>query len=502
MILDAMALIFIYSFLYDDNINLAIVFGIMALIANATVLVPGLWPIRWMAPGLMLMTLLVIYPVLYTIITAFTNYGDGHLFTKEQSVNLIERRQYVPEGAPLYAWQVYQAEDGTYALWLSRELEDGTLDVVFAPQNGPIEEVENPPEEPPPSYGDFVALDAAARTQALSTLQTAVFGEGDDTAAIANRRQAARPLAQRYVYDSETDTILDKQDNVVYIADDETGQFVAQNGSGSLNPGYRVNVGLENFRRLYEDRTRLEPLVQVFIWTVVFAAMSVFTTFALGLSIALIFNSGELPFKKFWRSLIFIPYAIPGVISIMIWRGMLNQNLGIITNTWDDLFGYRIPWATDASWARTSIILVNLWLGYPYMMLINSGALQAIPSEVYEAAAVDGAKSWTVFWKITLPLLLVSVGPLLIASFTFNFNNFLLIEALNGGNPPIPNTSTRVGYTDILISYTYRLAFGSDRGADYGYASAITIVIFAIVGAITLFNYRFTRTWEAVGENV
>ncbi|HRF97749.1 MAG TPA: ABC transporter permease subunit, partial [Aggregatilineales bacterium] len=100
------------------------------------------------------------------------------------------------------------------------------------------------------------------------------------------------------------------------------------------------------------------------------------------------------------------------------------------------------------------VLLVNLWLGYPYMMLISSGALQSIPSEVYEAAAVDGANPQQRFWQITLPLLLVTLGPLLIGSFVYNFNNYMLIAALTGGNPPIPDSPVPAGYTDILISYT------------------------------------------------
>jgi ABC-type sugar transport system permease subunit len=115
---------------------------------------------------------------------------------------------------------------------------------------------------------------------------------------------------------------------------------------------------------------------------------------------------------------------------------------------------------------------------------------------------VDGANSWQCFWKITMPLLLMSVGPLLISSFAMNFNNFTVIYLYNSGGPPIPGTSTPAGYTDILISYTYRLAFASGRGSDYGYASAITIIIFIVVAAITLFNFRFTRVWEEVSENV
>jgi len=186
----------------------------------------------------------------------------------------------------------------------------------------------------------------------------------------------------------------------------------------------------------------------------------------------------------------------------VVWRAMLNTNLGVITDLAETLTGSRPQFLLDPWLAKASILLVNTWLGYPYMMLVCSGALQSISSDVYEAAAVDGAKPSQRFWNITLPLLLVSVGPLLIASFTFNFNNYLLIEALTTGNPPIPSSPVPAGYTDILISYTYSLAFGNDRGADYGYASAIAIVIFVIVAVVTLIQFRFTRQWEQVGENV
>jgi ABC-type sugar transport system permease subunit len=135
-------------------------------------------------------------------------------------------------------------------------------------------------------------------------------------------------------------------------------------------------------------------------------------------------------------------------------------------------------------------------------MLIASGALQSIPEDIYAAAQVDGANTWQKFSKITLPLLLVAVGPLLIASFAFNFNNFNLIYLFNQGGPPMAGTPTPAGHTDILISYVYNLAFSGARGINYGFASAITIIIFFIVGAITLFQFRYTRMWEEVSENV
>jgi ABC-type sugar transport system permease subunit len=115
---------------------------------------------------------------------------------------------------------------------------------------------------------------------------------------------------------------------------------------------------------------------------------------------------------------------------------------------------------------------------------------------------VDGASGFQQFWRITLPLLLVAVGPLLVGSFAFNFNNFTIIQLYNNGGPPIPGTPTPAGYTDILISYTYKLAFGGGRGADLGLAAAISIVIFVIVGAITIANFRYTGMLEEVSESV
>jgi ABC-type sugar transport system permease subunit len=128
--------------------------------------------------------------------------------------------------------------------------------------------------------------------------------------------------------------------------------------------------------------------------------------------------------------------------------------------------------------------------------------LQGIPADIYEAAEIDGAGPTDRFWNITLPLLLVAVGPLLIASFAYNFNNFNVIYLFNRGGPPIAGAQTPAGHTDILISYTFRLAFEGGRGADYAFASAITIIIFLLVASITLFNFRFTRMWEEVSENV
>ena len=279
------------------------------------------------------------------------------------------------------------------------------------------------------------------------------------------------------------------------------GIFTTSSGQ-QLRPGFTESIQLDNFKNFLTSPALRGPLLQLVLWNFAFAFLSLLLNFSLGLAIAVMFSDPEFPFKKLIRSLLIIPYTVPALITILIWRGMLNPELGVISRTLEGLFGWAPPWFTDGWWAKAAILLVNLWLSYPYFFLICSGALQSIPNETIEAATVDGANPWQRFRRIILPLLLVAVGPLLIASFIFNFNNFNLIYLFNAGGPPMANTPTPAGYTDILISYVYNLAFSGSRGVDYGFASAITIVIFLIVGTITLFQFRYTRMLEEVGENV
>lgn len=474
---------------------------LILLIVNYVLLRQEAYPLRWMIVGLVLMSLFVIYPILFTVWVAFTNYGEGHLITKEQAIDQILNQKYLPETGRAYSWTAFKSPDGDYALWLQDADGNGYLakpgEPLSQPQPGEAGLGELDSRGIPASLEGYQRLNAilAATDKNLTQIQ---FGEEGTTIQIRSPQEAAE-LLSLYQYDPDRDAMISQETGVVYS--NIRGTFTSPTGE-LLRPGFIASVQMTNFRDFFLSPALRGPMVRIVTWNFAFAFLSLFFNFALGLAIAIMFNDPKFPFKKLIRSLLIIPYTVPALITILIWRGMLNPELGVFDRVLENLFGWAPPWFTDQWWAKVAILIVNLWLSYPYFMLICSGALQSISEDYYAAAQVDGASPWQQFWNITLPLLLVAVGPLLVASFTFNFNNFNLIYLFNAGGPPIAGTPTPAGHTDILISYVYNLAFSGSRGVNYGFASAITIVIFFIVGTITLFQFRYTNMWEEVSENV
>ena len=502
VLIDAFAIWFLYTLAADGVWLLFAVLLIITVGLNIVFLNNKLAPIRWLSPGLALIILMVIYPLVFTVYTAFTNYSDGHLLTKQQSINLIEKQQYLPAGSESFHWTAFRSPAGDFKLWLISD--SGNTFLVQEkeePQDGrnSIPGVNVLDEEGIPiSIEGYQRLSRADAIRYISELGNMEFGIAPNTFKIKSMDVVAQ-FQQKYTYRNDSDIFIDNETGIMYRPVE--GTFTAEDGN-TLTPGFQITTGWENFHRLVTSPALSGPLVTIFIWTLTFAVLSVVLTFGLGLFLAVLFDGLEIHKKKILRSLLIIPYTIPGFISILIWVGLFNPHLGIISLGLEKFIGWSPPWFSDPFWARVGVLIVNLWLGYPYMMLVSSGALQSIPHEILEAARVDGANSWQCFLKITMPLLLMTVGPLLISSFAMNFNNFTVIYLYNAGGPTIPGTFTPAGYTDILISYTYRLAFASGRGSDYGYASAITIIIFIVVATITLFNFRFTRVWEEVSENV
>lgn len=483
--------------------QLAFVVGVVMVMNNVIFLLPGAYPFRWMAIGLSFLILFIIYPMVFTFYVAFTNYGDGHLLTKEQAIPLIEKATYLPETGKSYSWTAFKNPSGEYALWLVNSegetflAKPGEAIVpVTAGEAGIGEADERGIPESIEGYQRLNTLLAASDKE----LPNIKFGvEGEQSVQVRSPSEAAE-LRIRYDYDPATNTVTDQANGDVY--NNVLGTFTTKDGK-TITPGFREVVGFNNFRDFMTSQALRGPLLRIIAWNFIFPTVSVLSTFALGLAIAIMFNDKEFPFKKGIRSFLLVPYTIPALISIIVWRGMLNAEFGIVNRVLEDLVGWAPRWTTEAFWAKVAILMVNLWLGYPYFMLVCSGALQSIPSDIYEAAMIDGATGWQSFRRITLPLILVAVGPLLIASYVYNFNNFNLIYLFIQGGPPIAGATTQAGSTDILLSYVYKLAFeSSGRGVLYGLASAISIIVFFIVGAITLFQYNLTNMWEEVSENV
>ncbi len=486
------------------SVFLGIGIGVFTIIINIVFLSDRLYPWRWIVPALAGMFLLVVYPIGYSLVVAFTNYGDGHLLTKEQVIAQKVDEHYQPPDAKTYSVTVYRNAANEFRYWLVDE--DGDTFVHRPDQPGLVPIAPDDPayaerneQGVPTSLDGFIPFERAQILQSATTLQNLVIEAPPNEIRVTTisplRGIQAQELTPRWQYDPAADTLTNVETGTVYRS--ERGNFVTGEGDTRqvLQPGFPAYIGFDNFLRVITDARIRDPFWRVFLWTVGFAGGSVFLTLALGLSFAMLLNSRDLPLKPVFRSILIIPYAVPGWLVVTTWRGLLNPAYGPVNLGLESLLNTQIDWFANPVLVKVAILFVNMYLGFPYMMLISLGALQSIPGDMYEAATIDGANGRQQFRWITLPMLLVALAPLLVASFAFNFNNFTVIELFNNGGPPM-SAATVAGHSDILLSYTYRLAFSGARGTDYGFAAAIGVFIFFIVGPITYFNFRLTRQFE------
>ncbi|MHB1628357.1 MAG: carbohydrate ABC transporter permease [Bacilli bacterium] len=258
------------------------------------------------------------------------------------------------------------------------------------------------------------------------------------------------------------------------------------------NPSF---VGFKNFADLFNMNN---PLAQVFIptflWTVAFAFVSTTLNYFVGLFLAVLLNNKNMKESTIYRAILIVPWAVPSLISILIWQGLLNQSYGQI-NALLHIFGISdIPWLVNPFWARVSVIMVNLWLSFPYMMTVCLGGLQAIPDELYEAAGIDGATFWQKFRFVTMPSVWKISLPLLIPGFAFQFTNFNIVYLLTGGGPA-RNSTQFAGYTDNLASAIYKMSLQFSR---YDLGATLAVVLFVIVGLFSWINMRATGAFQEV----
>jgi ABC-type sugar transport system permease subunit len=486
------------------------------LFINWVYLSPRTRALRWITPGLIFLVGFMVIPIAYTFYISLTNWATGNVLpNKGQAIEILESRTIVDpdQEGELFDMFVFQDDSGEIRFLLVGD--DGRL-IFGEPRPRTEEPLENATLDPqelgitdtdgdgvPETIGPYTRLE----TRDVFALASEVDFENlfvdlpDGQVEVLGLSQGRVVIAgQRYLYDAEADVLVDTQLGLECRPGDTSdtkGNFVCDDGE-ILSPGWVAVTGVDNYSEVVTNERIRSPFIGVFIWNIVFAVGTVFFSFAVGLGLAMTLQHSRFRGVIAFRSLYILPYAIPAFLSILIWRGLLNEQFGPVNDMLAVIGIDPVPWLTSGTWAKVSVLLVNTWLTFPYMFLISTGALQAIPVELQEAARVDGASAPKVFRRVTFPLLMVSLAPLLIGTFAFAFNNFLLIFLLTNGGPPIFDAAIPVGSTDILITLTFDLAFASGRGNDFALAAAFSIFIFIVVATISAVAFRFTRRLEEI----
>ena len=248
-------------------------------------------------------------------------------------------------------------------------------------------------------------------------------------------------------------------------------------------------VGFDNFAQLanFGGAGFGTTFFKVLGWTLVWAFFATFLNYFLGMAVAILINKKCVKFKKLWRTILVMTIAIPQFVSLL-YVAKLFQNDGLI-NGWlmkAGLISKAIPFWSDPTLARITIILINCWVGIPYLMLISTGILMNIPEDLYESARIDGANSFQMFRKITLPYMLFVTGPYLLTQFTGNLNNFNIIYLLSGGGPQSMELTGKAGATDLLVTWLYKMTVNE---TNYCMAAVIGIMVFVVTAVVSLVVY-------------
>ena len=358
---------------------------VLGLVVAVTVLVNYIYfsrkriPAKYLTPGIIFLIIFQVFTLLYTGYIGFTNYGTGHNGTKDQAISsLLASAQERVEDSATYPVTVVE-QFGTYGL-LVTDPESG--DALLGTAEQPLQEVDAEFEgDQAVAVDGWTTLPLAkvfTLSEELEQLSVPFSDDPNDGSLRAPDGQKGYLYVSTLEYDADADTITDTTTGAVY-SDTGQGSFIAEDGA-ELLPGWQTTVGFDNFVRAVSDENIRGPLISVTIWTFVFALLSVATTFFLGLLLALVFNNTRMRFRNGYRIILILPYAFPAFLSALVWAGMMNESFGFINQV---IFGGAdIPWLTDPNLAKVSVLLVNLWLGFPYMFLVCMGALQGIPEDV------------------------------------------------------------------------------------------------------------------------
>ena len=274
--------------------------------------------------------------------------------------------------------------------------------------------------------------------------------------------------------------------------------FTNYSDPGHIPPNNTVDwVGFQNFVDLLSGQnTWSKGMIRVSVWTLVWAVASTFTCYFGGLLVAVQLKEINFKIAPVFRFIFILPYAVPSVVSMLVWKNLLNGTFGIINRTLMSLnwIDKPVQWLGSPLMAQIVCVLVNLWAGFGYFMLLSLGTMTSISEDINEAAKIDGAGRFQLFRYITMPLVLYQTVPLIIMSFAHNVNNFGAIYFLTNGAPAVADTTvTMAGGTDIFVTWIYKLTVNLMK---YNYASVIAVMIFIILAPFAIFNFKNTKAFK------
>ncbi len=273
----------------------------------------------------------------------------------------------------------------------------------------------------------------------------------------------------------------------------------------NMPPAKLLNwVGLENFKNIFFLSTFRDAFFSVFNWTIIWTLAATTLQIVLGVFTAVVANQSFIKFKRFFGVVFLLPWAVPAFITILSFSNMFNDSFGAINTQVIPFLNQLIPfvnigalpWKTDPTWTKLAIIMIQGWLGFPYIYVMVTSILQSIPQDLYEAARIDGAGVLRQFKDITLPTILAVAAPVFITQYTGNFNNFSMIYLFNDGGPG--SVGGGAGATDILISWIFKLTNG--QSPQYSLAAALTLIISLIVIGISMIVFKRTGSFNMEGE--
>ena len=478
----------------DIPIYTGLIFGIVALVlALAFISQRFEWIMPWyyLLPAILFLLTFTFFPIILTVLLAFTDYAG----VRNGQLNISSTTNIVSTSGDTLTIE----DPGTFNCDLLRNGCAGVRAVIYA--SGTVQAVgvslEGDTltlEEPLPEGREVETATVSAQgfpvqvsvassegsTLTLENIPPILANASADSLDLSTVRLALnREGITRTMTGSEGDTLTLGEP----LPEGLEPEAIARYNDFGV-------VGFGNFRTILNRASN--TLVPVFTWNVAFAVLTMIINVIGGVFLAVLLNNPELRFRNLYRTLLIIPWALPQIITIQVWKGFLNTNFGAVNRVLALLDLPALNWLGDPWAAKGAILLVNLWLGFPFIMTATLGALSAIPDDLYEAAKIDGANAWRRFTGVTAPLLRTALVPIALTGFAFNFNNFNIIYLLTDGGPFVEGYTSTARSTDILISWAYNEAFRAQGGYAYGLGSAISLLIFFITVAVSLVNFRVT----------